>query len=363
MMRGRWPKIILAVVLVFSFIFLPIYTVKAFSGWLIVLKEYVLDLIARLISRTLLSIMSNGITRVILNSGREGGPAIVQDWRDFLEIAQYRGEDSTRAIIGDAAFGSATLCSYLRSPVAGIFNAGLIPGFDPSKYRIDNLQYYNIRNRCTLPANFNVSAFRNDFRNGGWAAWEQLIQPQNNFYGVYADSNTELSNQRVFEQSIDTSETESGSGYTSRRTGCEVRAGNTQCLVYGKVVTPADLFGKNGAATIDRELDWLVGSDELEEVLVGLTGVVINKLTNFVVNSALNEVGPGLGADSNAAPKDAPTSAQQDCVNACIASNCSPALQQCSYNNDGETINKPCVPEDVDPRDACITTCQAQRCQ
>ena len=178
-------KIILLLVIVGSLIFYPLYIVKAASGWLIVTKEFVLDLVGRVISRILMSVLSNTVVGKIKTSGRDGGPAFIQDWRNFLAEAQYRGEDITRATVADAAIGSgATICSYLKSPLTIAFGAGsILPNFNAFKYRIGSLQYYKERNRCTLPAGFNVNTFRNDFSaGGGWAAWDKLIQPQNNFF-------------------------------------------------------------------------------------------------------------------------------------------------------------------------------------
>lgn len=359
-------KLIICLIIISFLVFYPLQITKAASGWLIVTKEFVLDLIARVIGRILMSIMSNTVVNKILTSGRENNtPAFVQDWRDFLGKAQYRGEDQTRATIADAAIGSnATICPYLRNPLTTAFGAGsILPGFNAFKYRIDSLQYFNQRNKCTLPAGFNVNTFRNDFSaGGGWAAWDKLIQPQNNFYGVYNDSLTELSRQRGFEEGIDKSEAESGSGYTSKRTGCSGSGANQQCTILGKVITPADLFGKSGAQTIDAEFSWLFSSDEIQEALISLAGVVASRLTSFVSGALLNDSGSTVEPPP---PADAVQRAAQDCVDVCIAA-CPPPLDSCIYNTDefgNEYVaNHPCAPLDQDPRDACVSTCQAQGC-
>lgn len=319
-MPREWLKLCIVVILVLSLAFSPLHFARAVSGWLIVLKEYALDTLARVIGRVLFSVLSNTIVGKILILGRTdasgvGGPAFIQDWRDFLAGAQYRGEDTFRAQLADAIDPvSGTVCQYLRSSLDTAFGAAKIPGFDSSKYRIDALQYFNVRNRCSLPSGFDVNVFRNDFsQGGGWATWEKLIQPQNNFYGVYADSMAELENQREFEEKLDTSEAESGSGYTSKRTGCSGSGENRQCTILGKVVTPGDLFGKTGAATIDRELDWLVSSDELEEVIVDVAGTLVNRLVNFAVESVVPST-RNITGDASRVPPDAVGRSQLDCV-------------------------------------------------
>ena len=338
-------------ILIFSFVFLPLYVAKA-ADWWYYLKEYVVDLIARLISRTLLSLMSNGLTRVILTSGRPllpgvaPGPALVKDWGDFLQTAQYRGEDVLRATVANITQGSgATACPYLRNNLATSFGAQnkLVPGFNPDKYRIDSLEPFKLQTKCTLSPGLNVDLFKNNFSGGGgWTAWNQLIQPQNNFFGTYTLTLDELTKQRAFQQTSDLNEAMAGSGYTSKRTGCTVRpsGGNQQCLVFGEIITPGDLFGKTGAQTIDNELGWLVSSDELTEAVVGLTDIVTAKLTNFVTNAMLSTAGPGLGADR-------PTSDQINQVTQACLSSC--------------TNNCP-APDPVDPgpRNDCIANCQSQ---
>ena len=367
---GEIFKITIVLILVFSFVFFPLYAARA-SDWWFYLKEYILDLISRLISRVLLSIMSNGITRVILTSGRPAlpgvapGPALVRDWGDFLQTAQHRGEDILRATVANVTQGSdATACPYLRNDLATSFGAQnrLIPGFNPSNYRLDSLEPFKLLTKCTLSPGVNVGAFKNNFSQGGWTAWNQLIQPQNNFFGTYVLGLDELTKQRAFQQSSDLNEATAGSGYTSKRTGCTIRqtGGNEQCLVYGQIITPGDLFGKTGAQTIDQELGWLVSSDELTEAVVVLTGIVTDKLTNFVVNSLFEEVGPALGADR-------PTSGQinqvtQACVNTCT-NNCPAPLPQCPIDpvtGQPTNANGACAPLDPDPRNACVANCQSQ---
>lgn len=316
-----------------------------------------------------MSTMSNGVVKKILESGREidpstgkNGPAFVQDWRNFLEKAQYRGEDITRAIISDAISGnSATICPYLRGSLGSAFGTNQIPNFNATNFRVSSLQPYKIRNQCTMPAGFNANLFRNDFSaGGGWATWNQLILPQNNIYGVLGDSLAELSTQRGFEEKTD--QTEAGpKGYTSKRTGCSGSGANRQCAILGKIITPADLFGESAAETIDSEFGWLFSADEIQEALISLASFVISKLNN------LADTGDISGSGTGEAPPPPIDGARQDCVEACIATYCQPQLPACIYETDPATleqipINSPCDPIDSGPRNACIANCQAQGC-
>lgn len=365
-------KIFFSIVIIIGLLFFPLYVTRAFSGWLIVLKEYALDLLARLIARTLQSIVSNAIVNTVLHSGRDGGPAFVTDWREFLQTSQHRGEDIFRAQLADAISGSnPTICPQLRTTLANSLQAkSPISNFNYTKYRTEAVQYFKERNRCTLPTNFDLTTFENNFtQGGGWDSWGKLIQPQNNIYGVYADSFKELNTQRGFEEGLDTSEAESGSGYTSKRTGCEGGGsgeGRPRCVIWGQVVTPGDLFGQSGAATLDAELRFVGVSDEIAEVVVSVVGIVIDRLADFASGSLLDENGPPIGSDSASIPPGAVGSAQQDCVNACIVTQC-PASQPTCTDVDGDGIvdntDGCATSQEASDRQNCIGSCQSQGCQ
>lgn len=375
----RFPAILLICLALFA---LSAPLVRA-ADWFYATKEFGLDLIARFIAKEFYTIMSDSIVGRILVSGRDDSPAFVQDWRQFLQSGQYRGEDVFRATIADATLGDkATVCPYLRQDLANVFNAkSPVPGFNPSKYRVNALQYFKLENRCTLPSNFNVQAFQKDFRNGGWAAWGRLIEPQNNFFGLYANALDELAKQRAFEERTDEKEAETGGGYTSKRladtgTGCAGEGPNKQCLVLGKIVTPGDIFGKSAAATIDRELDWLISSDEISEVLIDSVAFVQQKLINFADSLAadFNPVGGSKqrssvsdetygGGISNA--RATQQNISQICFDSCIATICPAPLPGCiDTDGDGLPNNRPCTPADPDPALACLATandrCRAQ---
>ncbi len=287
-------KLIISVVLVGALLLAPLYAARAAGAIMYILKEFGLDIVARFLTRVFLSKMQNGIMGQVLKSGRDGGPAFVQDWRKFLQNAQYRGEDVLRAEVADATLGSnPTVCPYMRSSLAQIFGAQqTVPNFNSSNYRVDSLQPFKLRNRCSLPTGLDVNSFRNDFSNGGWDAWGKLIQPQNNFYGVYNDSLSELYKQRGFEQGIDKSEAESGSGNVSKRANCSGEGPNRQCTVLGVVITPGTIFSDSEKSKINKELDWLIGADELSEVIANFTSVVLSNLANYAANAIVSENPP-----------------------------------------------------------------------
>lgn len=338
----------------------PFQIARGASAILYVLKEYGLDLVGRLIARDFFDAMSNALVEAISVGGRNEEAAFIGNWRSFVLGAQLRGETILRASVYDATLGqNPTICQYLRGDIAATFGIVFYPDFSASQHKVDALQYYNIRNKCSLPAGLVVNNFRDDFNQGGWEAWKSLIKPENNFYGVYADTGRELARQRQLEEKIDTSEGVSGTGYTSKRSN------STDPLLLSNIITPGKLFSDTAQATIDRELDWLVSSDELEEVLVNVFRALRGRLLNFAAGAigfGDLRIPPQEGVPS---VTEAQNIAQGDCVNQCVIANCPAALPTCqSPIGPGGVFSdaNACSPRDPDPRDACVSSCKILQC-
>lgn len=236
-----------------------------------------------------LSKLQEKVLENIRNSGEgiagNGTISFVRDWRELLEGGQYRGENIFRAILADAATGdNATVCPYLREALAKAYNAeSTIPGFNPAKYRLDSLQYFKIENKCTLPDNFNVTDFTKDFRNGGWAVWDKLIEPQNNFFGIIANSIDELDKQRGLEERVNQYDALAGSGFVSKRSACTTGA-NRICTILGRIETPGKILETTVQRSIDENYSWLTSSDDLGDLTAEMADSLYNSLTQKLDN-------------------------------------------------------------------------------
>src|SRR3989338_6010330 len=107
-MFKRW---IVTMVILGLFV-IPLLTVKATDGggaWAqataYMTKDFGFDLAARVIARNLLNTLVSGLVNKIQTGGDNGGPAFVQNWRNFQTDSQYRGENVFRNILA-----STTLC-------------------------------------------------------------------------------------------------------------------------------------------------------------------------------------------------------------------------------------------------------------
>lgn len=247
----------------------------------LVAKEYFRDVISRCIARQALSGLIGRVLTVMQTTGRDGGSVHVQNWRNFQTRAQYRGEAITRSMIY-----SASLCPHIRTEVRSLFGATGATAIPGQNTRVNNLDPFGLRVNCSLPSNFNIDQFRqNPNANGGWEAFLRLAQPQNSLYGVYFESLREMDSQRQVEQSGDIYET-LGHGFTGARgdgsvESCLTRGLNGQCLVYRDIRTPGSVLSATVENTIKSEFDWIVSSDELNELLVDVTDVLIARVRDI----------------------------------------------------------------------------------
>lgn len=283
------------------------------------LIQWIKKNVIRVLARKMLTMLTNSLIKKIQGGGRDGGAAFVRNWRNFITDSQYRGEDIFKTVLA-----STPVCNYLDKSIKDAFRVGDNQkiSFRGNNVRVGDLDPFNLRAACTLPNSFDMAAYRNDFvGNGGWEAWSRLMEPQNNLYGLLAMARDELSKQRDLAKEADLAEVSAGSGYTSLRDGCQdirddteytcggessgtcpagqqcettdgqhyscqgtstvAPPSNARCSFMGKVFTPADLLGKTAASTIDKEMGWLVNSQEIADIVVAILNAVIDRLGNL----------------------------------------------------------------------------------
>ena len=251
-------------------------------------KEGVLDVVARCAARQLFDRSITGMLNIVRTAGRDGSAAYVKDWRNFLTSAEYRGEDVFRAILSNTK-----LCDYIDKDIKGIFGVtkkiSLPANFQA---RTGNFDPYQLRANCTLPSSFSITNYKKDFAaNGGWEAWNRLLEPQNNFYGALFASLDETARQRALESSADTNEGVSGDGYTSKRKACQTTGSGSRCTILGTILTPGSTLSGAVNASFQNELDWLASSDELNEVIATLVERFVNRLLDIGAPDAEQKYG------------------------------------------------------------------------
>jgi hypothetical protein len=164
------------------------------------IKEYVLDQIPWIISKTIIRQITASIVNWI-NSGFKGNPAFVSNPSQFLL-------DIGDSVAGNIIAGSDL--NFLCSPFA--LDVRLSLAFNYSSQFKDTIS-------CTLSdVADNIQGFMDGgfTVNGGWETWSQLTQnPANNPYGAYIASQNEIAIRTAKGQSIQLAQLNWGSGFLS----------------------------------------------------------------------------------------------------------------------------------------------------
>lgn len=295
----------------------PLVT-QAAGAILYSIKEFGLDVAARLIASRLLGNTSKRTIELIKTKGREGGSALVKDWRSFIVRSDQRGENVFRSQISYVTRTN-KVCPGSRSTLSQIFGATNVPGIDigqlSGSLRANNLDLFQTRVKCTVPDNV-WNDFQQDFqRGGGWETWSRLVEPQNNRFGLLALSLEELTTQRLVERKADEGETRA-SGFLPKRGPCQGQGLGAQCTFFGQIVTPKQILEASGVETAESAWEWLFTSDELSEVLIGLIDFAFNSLDNWV--GAKTDGIIDLGSASDIGQDDEREQAINACVNDCL---------------------------------------------
>lgn len=287
------------------------------------IKQFVIYPLVRAIANSFESKLINQLNKQV--SGVGGAvPSFITNWRNHLLDSQARGNDVFRSVLADA-----NICGFMSNNVKTAFGADLFAGSIAGatvKDASGKVVYKNETNapgmasfqetaKCTLPANFDVSAFNQNFSKGGWAAWDSMLEPQNNLFGIYTMALGEQQAQIATEQTSTMNSAVAGNGFLASKlstalglngastgpTGCTDTAGvlgngaqgpvmTTRCTFMGKDVTPAYLKAGGVGQAIGAKIGQPAAAKEITDVVLGLFTDVLN-----VVQNAAGSLGNYLG--------------------------------------------------------------------
>jgi hypothetical protein len=245
------------------------------------IKEYVLDGIAWMLAKQLISQMTSSIVEWI-NSGFEGSPAFVQDLEGFLT-------DVADAAVGDFIYEEGGPLSFLCSPFKLDIQLAL------------EVDYLKLRNKDIAPACTLTGALENldsfiagDFTQGGWDAWLEVTGNPSTYtpYGSYlaaeAGMEAEIANRQKREEAV----LNFGQGFLSSRV-CEPVDGSNKekCSITtpGKVINEALTFQLSSGPRS------LITADEIDEVV----GALIGQIAQQAITGANGLLGLSDGSNSS----------------------------------------------------------------
>jgi len=232
--------------------------------------EWAFRVATEALKRQLLNMMVDQIVSWIQGGGK---PKFITDWNGFLTDA---ADQAGGQFIQELGLGQ--LCSA--------FGPQLKAAFIP-------IPTFSDRSSCTLSqVGANLDAFLKDFRNGGWAAWnEMVLKPQNNIYGAYLIAWDEKNARESAAQKAAAAEAQAGKGFLSVRRCVEYNEeGYNECLASGlseaeckkascirdEIVTPGAVVGDLAAKAVGSDIDSIVNAQDLAAYVSAITNAILN---------------------------------------------------------------------------------------
>ncbi|MFH1769534.1 MAG: hypothetical protein ABH833_02610 [Parcubacteria group bacterium] len=282
--------IILTVIIGSLLISSPVHALDGGAGWAMWIKEHIEDPLSRIGAALIWDRISTSVVEKITTIGRDGGPTWVALWDQYAQTAQDDGYNKFVRELQEALYDPqrATICEYLTDDIASMFNIGAPSTFGNSSYnqiyRIDDLQTFSQRNGCTLPEYimvdgelvlFDVNEFQRDFSHGGWAAFEELSKPQNNLSGLYDNALFEQTKQIQRSEDFAVQEALANDGFVGVRNEA------------GVIITPGKILSSAATDIINKELEWVVNSDEFGDLFTSAMVLIGDRLDNYLGSNAI----------------------------------------------------------------------------
>jgi len=269
-------------------------------------KETILDAIAFSVVNTMIEKIADSTVDWI-NNGFEGGPGFITDFDGFLT-------DVGDQTLGDFIAGSPL--AFLCSPFSLDIKIAL------------SLQFGGEREaRCTLSDAFdNVNNAIDDLGNNwSWSKWNNIVQPQNNAYGAYAESYANLTLRMAEAKDREIIKSNWGGGMLDFEK-CEESTEQVDYetgIIYtvpGKCTTktPGSLIQDTLGDTLTIGNKRLVISDEIDEII----GALLNQLFKAVFSEeGLLNSDPGGANNENFSelPAKIVDETRDDLINPAIA--------------------------------------------
>lgn len=271
------------------------------------LFEFAQRFVRSTLKRRLLDIVVDDIVLWIQGGGE---PRFVSDWSGFLEeAANVAVGDFTREI------GAGFLCSPFSLQV----QLTLLP-----------VKKFSQAVTCTLDDIVgNIQNFYNDFRNGGWLAFNQSLAPQNNYFGASILGAIELQKRIEAAQGAALNEAQAGAGFLSYKECAEAsgpwppgeeppdqdrdgKKGDFNC----RIITPGDTIANTISKAVGSDIDYLLTAEELEDYLSSIVNALINRfLTEGLAKVVPNtQIPPPSRIPSTSPCEDLSGSASQACL-------------------------------------------------
>jgi hypothetical protein len=228
--------------------------------------EVVLKIALETLRKKLLDYFVDSIVKWI--QGVDDKPAFVTDWRKFTN-------DVINDVVGTAA--EELKLGFLCSPFEAKIRINLPQTGRPALPT------------CTLrQITGNIENFYNDFTSGGWIAFNEIIQPQNNEYGAYLITMEGLAQEtytKLKEKEQEVNQSEGGFLNTKR---CKAWRYDeeyakfydlqNECIGGWETTTPGGTIAQRLQKALDVDIDHILSAQEFTVYVSAILDAAINRL-------------------------------------------------------------------------------------
>lgn len=299
MSKSKLNKFIV-LVLVFTFIFSPVFTPKANAQWVVfdpsnfantlvqILKDYGLDSLAWMMANLVIDRMTASTVNWI-NSGFNGSPAYITDPQAyFTEIGDVVG--------GQFIIKNPDL-NFLCGPIGNRIQIVLSNTYYNSDY--DRLRW-----QCTLTDAYgNIDDFMENFENGGWDKFFRLSQErQNNPIGAYLQAEGDFFELLASKMNEKNTELSWGKGLLSQKE-CEIYGEESTVEIpnfdgtFDVITVPAPCLSEKTVTpgtVIEGQLNEAIGSGTGRLEVADEINEIVSALLNTLMKQVIGGIGRGL---------------------------------------------------------------------
>ncbi len=278
------------------------------------IMDDILDMLDKVLLQTLKKrILDMMVDQIIGYIQGEGSPRFVTDWKGFMD-------DIAQGAVGE--FTKELGLGFLCSPFKLQLRLSLLP---VERFKVDRFD-------CTLDQIVgNIQNFYDDFRNGGWVAFDSSLQMNNNFYGAFFLAMDARSNAIAEAVNASGRELEVGAGFLSAKRcvderGIEIptaqvesyraavqRDRTGQLKLVCDIVTPGRTLGAAVEKAVGSDIDFIVSAQDLSAYVAAIADALINRVIKegfgLLGVSTPNgpQVGKGFGHSVIAGPESFPS--------------------------------------------------------
>lgn len=230
------------------------------------------------IKKRLLDVMVDQTVSWIQGNGR---PKFVTDYKAFLSNAANEA-------VGDVVqeIGLGRICQPFKFQL---------------QLTVANPPPFSTKAACTLDKIVgNIENFYNDFSQGGWLAYNEMLRPQNNIYGAFIMSQDEVLSRQAAAVEAAAQEVQAGSGFLSQKrcllwsavTPTEIltRADTGENkppdnlfewkCTQSQIVTPGQTIGTALSGGINADWQFIISADDASAYISALADAAIQRLVS-----------------------------------------------------------------------------------